>query len=462
MHGRCVALIFLAASGVVAQERQDLSDIVRRLERLEDQNRELLTEIRSLRQQLADRAATPGAPPGQAAVVATPATVTAPAEERLEVQESRVAELDQAKIGAEQRLPVSMSGTVLFNAFLNGRSSNGQFNPVVAATAPAPGQAPLAAAGGATLRQTILGFHFQGPELRGGAKVSGSLFLDLFGGTGTALNQLLRLRIATIDVGWKNTTLSAGQDKPIMAPREPDSLAQVGVSPLTAAGNLWLWQPQVRVEHRFNFGDTAGLRAQVGVLQTSESTAGVPADQSSTLAQARPGFEGRFEFWGERNGRRFEIAPSFHISNSQLLGQSVPSRIYSVDWLLRPFAKVDFTGQFIQGENMGVIGGLRQGIRIANGTVARSVHGQGGWAQVTLRATPRWTFHLYGGQEDDRNSDLGGAGLGKNLTYAGNVMYRIGPNVLASFEASQVRSSYLGAIGTRLNPHYDLGLAYLF
>ena len=53
---------------------------------------------------------------------------------------------------------------------------------------------------------------------------------------GTSLNQLFRLRLATVDFAWKNTTFTVGQDKPLMAPREPDSLAQVGVSPLTGAG----------------------------------------------------------------------------------------------------------------------------------------------------------------------------------------------------------------------------------
>ncbi len=55
----------------------------------------------------------------------------------------------------------------------------------------------------------------------------------------------------------------------MIAPRDPDSLAQVGVSPLTGAGNLWLWQPQVRIEQRVGLGNSAGLRAQVSLFQTS-------------------------------------------------------------------------------------------------------------------------------------------------------------------------------------------------
>jgi hypothetical protein len=56
-----------------------------------------------------------------------------------------------------------------------------------------------------------------------------------------------------------------GQDKPLISPRDPDSLAQVGLSPLTAAGNPWLWKPQVRFEHRFELGRDGGVVAQLSV-----------------------------------------------------------------------------------------------------------------------------------------------------------------------------------------------------
>ncbi len=89
------------------------------------------------------------------------------------------------------------------------------------------------------------------------------------------------------------------------------------------------------------------------------------------------------------------------------------------------------------------------------------VHAVGGWAQVKFHLTPRATLNFYGGQEDDRNRDLTPGGISKNLAYAGNFMYRIGSNILASFESSQVRTTYLFS-GTRIFPHYDLAIAYLF
>jgi hypothetical protein len=305
----------------------------------------------------------------------------------------------------------------------------------------------------------VIGLRVDGPELVGGAKIDGAVFMDFFGG-GTGLDQTLRLRVAKLDVTWRDTTLGFAFDKPIIAPREPDSLAQVGISPLTGAGNLWLWQPQARLEHRVYFGDRAGLRLQGGLYQTAEGGTGqAGGPYADSLAASRPGYESRVEFWAESGSRRLEIAPGYHWSSSRVAGQSVPSRIFAVDWLIRPAGRVELTGTFFKGRNTGIVGGLRQGITVQNGS-ARAVAALGGWAQLKLRASPRLEFNLFGGQQDDRNRDLGSGGILKNQAYGANVMYRWGSNIVSSFEASQVRSSYLA--GTRLNPHYDLALAYLF
>jgi hypothetical protein len=75
--------------------------------------------------------------------------------------------------------------------------------------------------------------------------------------------------------------------------------------------------------------------------------------------------------------------------------------------------------------------------------------------------TPRLSFNAFGGQEDDNNRQLTPGEIAKNQSYAANIMYRLGSNILTGFEVSQVRSTYLGS-GTRINQHYDLSFAYLF
>jgi hypothetical protein len=269
------------------------------------------------------------------------------------------------------------------------------------------------------------------------------------------------LRIATIDLQWQNTTVSFGQDKPIISPREPNSLAQVGVSPLTGAGNLWLWQPQVRVEQRVAFGDSAGLKAQVGIFETAETSQTVPSQYSSSQAAGRPGYEGRFEFWRDfGSGRRIEIAPGFHFSTSHVAGISIPSDLYSVDWLIAPLSKLQFSGMFFSGKNDAGLGALHQGYTFFGDTIV-AVHALGGWAQLSVPFTPRLTLNIYSGEEADRALDLASGGISRNLVTAANLFYRIAPNVMGSFEASQTRTTYVW-IGNRLNNHYDLALAYLF
>src|SRR5204863_6460689 len=88
---------------------------------------------------------------------------------------------------------------------------------------------------------TVIGLDYRGPQTLWGGAVRGSLFMDFFGGTTLPNNQLIRLRTAEIAVDWVSRTIMVGQDKPIFSPRNPDSLAQVGVAPLAGSGNLSFW-----------------------------------------------------------------------------------------------------------------------------------------------------------------------------------------------------------------------------
>jgi len=424
----------------LAQANSEQTQILQRLEKLEQQNRQLMEEIRELRQQL---------------TASRPATPAPSLEERVEIQDRRIDEQSQTKVEASQKLPLTITGMALFNAFITGQQNGGAENPTVASLTSGP------ATSGATFRQTILGLKYEGPEALG-AKIRGSLVTDLFGGSSASLNHLLRLRVANLSMDWKDQTFTVGHDKPLISIREPNSLAQVGVSALTNAGNLWLWQPQARFEQRFHFGDSAGLRAQAGIYQTAEAATDVPTEYTSTLQRSRPALQGRFEFWSQLGSRgRIELAPGFHTSTTHVAGTSVPSRLFTFDWSIQPVPKWKLVGLFFTGENSANMGALRQGFTILNSGEVIPVHGSGGWAQLSYEATNRLTFSIMNGQHDDRNSDLRAGGIGKNLNYAANMQYRLAPNVFLGFEASQVRTTYLG-FGKRLNNHYDLALAYLF
>src|SRR5262249_3290247 len=149
----------------------------------------------------------------------------------------------------------------------------------------------------------------------------------------------------------------------------------------------------------------------------------------------------------------------FHISDSHVGAYSVPSRIFSVDWLIRPASRIDFTGTFFNGENVGVIGGLRQGGSLYRSRIPQPVDSIGGWAQLKFRLMSRLEMNWFGGQEDDRNRQLDRTRdtIGKNQAYGINLMYRIGSNVITGIEASQVITHYLQS-GRHLNQHYDLAI----
>jgi hypothetical protein len=432
-------LMLLAAAPVLSQTQPDLRQIMERLDRLEQQNDSLRQELRALRGEL--RALTP------------PDTG-----ERLTVLEQRTTELAQTKVEASQRFPLRLTGMALVNSFINSKDNGGVDYPTVAS--PVRGNATS----GATWRQSIIGLDYQGPQTIGGGKIRGSLYMDFYGATSLPNNEIIRLRTAAIAIDWDSRTLTVGQDKPIFAPRNPDSLAQVGVAALAGSGNLWFWEPQARFEQRFKIGDQLTLRAQAGVVETSEFLANVPTSFAATLERYRPGAEARVELaYGSQTGPRIEIAPGAHYSTTHVAGTSVPADVFSLDWLLAPADFLELTGAAYAGQDLAQfgLGAVRQGFTIIGPRYVLPVHAKGGWSQLTWRATSRLSFHFFGGIHDGRNRDLLTGDIAYNHSYGGNFFYRLAPNVILSFETSQVRTNYLGP-GLRLNNHYDLALAYLF
>ena len=445
------ALVFLITpllpgQGLIAQPGQDMRAVLERLEKLEKQNRELQAEIDQLRREL-------GSVPVAAAV---PPPAQPPVTERLDVQEARTEELAQSKVETSQKQPVALTGMLLFNAFANTRFGGTLQEPVTASATPGTNNT------GASFRQTVLGLKFNGPTLPGGGKATGSFYMDFWGGAATPSNNLFRIRLATLDLAWKNTTFTVGQDKPIVAPREPTTLAMVGLAPLTGAGNLWNWNPEVRVQQRFNFSENTGVSAEFGVFQTTEiASAAVPGGIAATLEMARPAWEGRFNLHHDSGDRQFAFAPGFHTGVTHVAGKSIPSDLFTMDWLVKPVSFFQVDGAYFHGTNAAGLGGIRQGFSVLSNGAIVPVHTTGGWTQATFFATPKLSFHVFGGEEANRGADLTGNSVRRNLIYAGNAIYKLAPNVLAAIELSQNRTSYTVS-GTRLNNHYDLAIAYLF
>lgn len=407
---------------------QDLAAILARLEKLESENRELKQEVKQLRELVEGKPSVP---------------------ERLDIVERRVEEQAQTKVEAPSRFPLELTGTALFQTFYNTKGANGVDVPTTAAATPGR------AAGGATVRQSIIGLRYHGPQTLWGGKISGSLMMDFWDGNTEGATTPFRIRTADFTVDWASRSVSLGLMKPLISPHNPNSMAYIGITPLTSAGNLWRWQPQVRFEQRAGW-----FKGQAAVMQTNEDSTGAPANLLSS--RRRPSLELRAaaakSFAGDRS---FEIGVGTHMSESRLGSQSLPSRIVSADWLVTPLSKLTLTGAFFNGENVHHLGSLRQSFRIAANGFATTVRSTGGWAQISVPATSRVTFNWFAGIHDDRDSDLNRGQNGCNRNAGANVMYRMAPNVVLTFEGLQIRSNYVGTVNRRMN-RYDLSIAYLF
>jgi hypothetical protein len=130
-------------------------------------------------------AAQPQAPPKE------PQTVTAP------------------PVTSQSKVPVTLYGTILLNSFFDTSLNNIEDIPLLASkkgSDPFPDDKSF----GMTARQTRLGLLFHGPDVMG-AKVSGQVEVDFFGGKAALSNginmDLLRLRLAFGRLDWTNFSL---------------------------------------------------------------------------------------------------------------------------------------------------------------------------------------------------------------------------------------------------------------
>ena len=204
--------------------------------------------------------------------------------------EGKVDDQYQTKIESGSKYRLRLSGMVLLNLYQNhGLVDNQDFPQLVES----PQSDPLFVSSGTfggTLRQSQLKLQAFGPDIAG-ARTSADIEFDFAGGfpeqqwNGVAMG-LVRLRTGKIRLDWTNTSLVAGQDRLFFVPLAPTSIATLATPPLSYAGNLWAWTPQVRIEHRVALSDASNIVLQAGILDSL--TGDLPED----------GY-GRYPSWGE-------------------------------------------------------------------------------------------------------------------------------------------------------------------
>jgi hypothetical protein len=434
-----IAAIFLNRTARAQQTQTDtLARILERLDALEKQNQELLIEVQGLREELKSRPET--------------SVQQQNLEDRVDVAEQRIKEQAETKVESKQKFPLTLTGTLLFDAYLNsGPGAYEESNDYGTGST----------LGGATLRQSILGLDFRGPRLPGDGQVHGFLSMDFYAQTTNA--DVFRIRRGTLSFDWKRRSITFGQDKSLIAPLEPNSFARVGIPPLSGAGNLWLWRPQIRYEERLPLTTKTQAAFQAGVLQTAETYSLPSAPANLPIQPSRPALQARFELrhqWSDQS--RWTAGIGFDKSSTHVSGQSVNSHVVSADLLFKPFSMLELSGTIFQGENFSNIGGGPPGISVTNLGTVIPIRGTGGWIQVALPLTSRLTVDLYSGRLLNNSHDLNSVyDVTRTLTYAGNILYQISPNVVLGFEGSQERVGYL-RVGPLIANRYDATVAYLF
>jgi hypothetical protein len=440
-------LIVAVPAPARAQTPPTLDAIARRLEQMDQENAALRAELQALRSEI-ERLTREQAGVG----------------EQVTLQAGRISEQEQVKAQTTQRVPIRFTGALLFSLFRNSENgaTAGVDYPVTARTDSAP------AAWGATLRRSIIGLEFNTPEAVLGGQFRGSVFADLTEAGDLLTNIQPRLRTASIEGRWNRFAVMVGQDKPIFSVRDPTSLAQVQFAPLTAAGNFWLYRPQIRFEQTVPVGSRSEFRARIGVSQTPETVGAIPLEARASLDPRRPAFEGHFQIAYQADEvRRIEIGSGFHRSTTQVLDTAVPADLISFDWFVKPSHWAELTGTVFTGENLskGGSSAVSQGfalVPVSPGVfrpvpVARS----GGWAQLTVLPTSRLTINVHAGIDRSDNDFLLPTSLTQNMAFIFNTFYRLAPNVLWGFEIGRISTDFKD--GQRPSYiHHDIHVAYLF
>lgn len=470
--------------------QQQLEENTRELKQL----RETLTSLTTLIAKLqSDGKPLPTAPAVETASSAvTPSAAVQPAQsrpddpttlaerldhlqEQTDVNAAQIREHAQTKVESDSRYRIRLSGMVLVNAFYNSDDSTLTDVPLTARPSGAIAQRHNI---GATLRQTRIGFLFEGPRLSqrlGEARLSAEAEFDFWGGTSGRIpgdvNGSFRIVTASARLDWERSSLIVGQRPPLISPRNPTSLAAVWFPAMTYSGNLWQWIPQINAEHRIRLKPTSTeLVVQGGMLIS-------PGDLVQGLViEGRPGYQSRMVLRHSLDTDRvleFGLGGYFH-RRSFPFAQHVDAYAVTSDWQVPLGTRFELSGEAYFGRAISLSegGGSRiDDLFIVSGptgnraTSIRGVHSAGGWLQLAARARPNLDFNFAYGQNDPRNHDLREGWrsteiIFKNQAASANLIWALRQNFLVSLEYRRLWTRYTAE--HRTNNHVNLAFGYIF
>ena len=309
------------------------------------------------------------------------------AEAAIAALQVQVAEQAQSGVQTRSRARLELNGRVMLNAFGNSRRVNNVDNPQFVLPDPGPPLGPRG--GGIAIRQTRLGLLVTVPEALGGA-FTGDLDADFYGGqvpsSGGRTFPLLRLRTARAIVRWQRASLMLGQESPLISDVDPLAVTAVGTPGFAAAGNLWLWLPQVRAGVEYGGRVRFGVQGAVLAPTSGDPAAAFDTDYDLAERSQRPFLQGRASAaWGGGETGRSEVGCGVHQGWLMPAVDRVDSRAFACDLVLALASWLDVRGEYFSGEGLRGLGGggIGQNFTPTN-TALRST---GAWAQINVRPT---------------------------------------------------------------------------
>jgi hypothetical protein len=400
-------------------------------------------------------------------------------EDNQELTDAKVLEQSQTKVESGSKYRVRLSGMVLLNAFeTRGAVDNLDF-PEIATAPEVPGTSGAFAG---SLRQSQLGIEVFGPDVAG-AHTSANVKFDFAGGqvdTGNgAVMGIVRLRTGTIRMDWTDTSLVAGQDSLFFAPLVPTSLASLAIPALSYSGNLWMWTPQIRVEHRVALSDDSSLLLQAGILDSLTGDYPDPEDREPSQGEqsGQPAYAARVAWSHHAFGRDVTVGVGGYYGRQNWgFGRGVDGWAGTMDVTIPLGKYFDFTGEFYRGRAVGGFGGgvgqsvLLSGPQMDPATTIRGLDSIGGWAQLKYKPRANFELNFALGQDNPFAGELRnfpatealyGQLISRNFTPFVNFIYHARSNVLFSAEYRRLQTYNLDSNLETAN-QIGLSVGYIF
>jgi hypothetical protein len=314
--------------------------------------------------------------------------------------------------------------------------------------------------------------------------------VDLLVPEARVLNQpRLRLAYFQLEKGmWKVT---AGQDQAIIAPLNPVSLSHVAVPLGAYAGNLWMWLPQVRVDHTHKFGDTTAL-LQFGLLRPQFAdrrlndlpAVGTAVDANSSGLGERsshPFYQARVALSHPMRGSTATVGAAVHYGREAIgSDRNLDSWAFAFDLNVPLHSRLILRGEGFVGTNLTPFhGGVLQGVSVLAGAPGarplriQKVGAGGGWAELTVLATSdnKNIVYLGAGTDDPKDAHLlPGAADAKNSFLWASYFRRVTDQVTVAFEWSNWQRRTEAFVANQPGPRgaygsanvFNLALAYQF